>query len=395
MTTSDGVRASLHGLAFPEQLADDEAVAERHARARWSVLAEPGDAVAGLAVARLGATAALEAVLGDGPAPEALELSEREWSRALDRWRPRRDDHVYPLELARRVGARLVIPGDPDWPTRLDDLGVHAPLALWVRGRAPVLAGVAPAVALVGARAATSYGVRVTAELAGDLAARGATIVSGAAFGIDAAAHRACIAVGGQGIAVLAGGVEKAYPAAHADLLAGLSRQGAVISEVPCGTAPTKWRFLQRNRVIAALADATVVVEAGWRSGSLNTAGHAASLGRALGAVPGPITSPASAGCHRILREYDGHCITSADDVRELVGWSQEDPPPAHPGVSAARTDDTTRILDALSTRSPRPVADVARRSGVPADEATAVLGLLALEGRAEGGPHGWRRTRS
>ena len=393
--TSDGLRAALHGLALPEQLTDAEAVAERHARARWSVLAEPGDAIAGLAVARLGASAALEAALDGGPAPEVVELSEREWSRALGRWQPRRDDHEYPLELARRVGARLVIPGDPDWPGKLDDLGVHAPLALWVRGRTPVLAGDAPAVALVGARAATSYGVRVTAELAGDLAARGATIVSGAAFGIDAAAHRASIAVGGQGIAVLAGGVEKAYPAAHADLLAGLSRQGAVISEVPCGTAPTKWRFLQRNRVIAALADATVVVEAGWRSGSLNTAGHAASLGRALGAVPGPVTSAASAGCHRILREYDGHCITSADDVRELIGWSRDDPQPTHPDLTAARTDDATRILDALSTRTPRHIAEIARRSGVPADEATALLGLLALEGRAEVDPRGWRRPRS
>ncbi|QLD10365.1 DNA-processing protein DprA [Microbacterium oleivorans] len=389
------LRASLRSLARPEQLADGEAVAERYARARWSVLAEPGDAVAGLAVARLGAAAALEAALGGGPAPETLELADRDWSRALGRWQPRRDDHTYPIELAQRVGARLVIPGDADWPTRLDDLGVHAPFALWVRGRASVLAGEAPAVALVGARAATSYGVRVTAEIAGDLAARGATIVSGAAFGIDAAAHRASIAVGGQGIAVLAGGVEKAYPAAHGELLTGLSRQGAVISEVPCGTAPTKWRFLQRNRVIAALADATVVVEAGWRSGSLNTAGHAASLGRALGAVPGPVTSAASAGCHRILREYDGHCITSADDVRELIGWSPDDPPSTDPGAAASRTDDTTRILDALSARTPRQVSEVARRSGLPAEEATALLGLLALEGRAEVDPRGWRRPRS
>lgn len=362
---------------------------ERYARARWSVLTEPGDGVAGQAIARWGAAAALDLALSDTLAPDIPELSERDWRRARARWLPRRDDHAYPLELARRVGARLVVPGDEAWPVRLDDLGVHAPPALWVRGRLDALADPVASVALVGARAATAYGVRVAAELSGDLAAGGATVVSGAAVGIDAAAHRACVAVEGRGIAVLAGGVEKSYPAGHADLLAGLSRRGVVVSEVPCGTAPTKWRFLQRNRLIAALADATVVVEAGWRSGSLNTAGHAAALGRPLGAVPGPVTSAASAGCHRILRDYDGRCITSADDVRELVGW---DASARREGVPTDRTDDTTRILDALSSRSPRDVAELARRSGVEADRVSSLLGLLALDGRAVSDARGWRR---
>lgn len=362
---------------------------ERYARARWSVLTEPGDGVAGHAIARWGAAAALDLALSDTSAPDIPELSERDWRRARARWLPRRDDHAYPLELARRVGARLVVPGDEAWPVRLDDLGVHAPPALWVRGRLDALADPVASVALVGARAATAYGVRVAAELSGDLAAGGATVVSGAAVGIDAAAHRACVAVEGRGIAVLAGGVEKSYPAGHADLLAGLSRRGVVVSEVPCGTAPTKWRFLQRNRLIAALADATVVVEAGWRSGSLNTAGHAAALGRPLGAVPGPVTSAASAGCHRILRDYDGRCITSADDVRELVGW---DASAQRQGTSTDRTDDTTRILDALSSRSPRDVDELARRSGVEADRVNSLLGLLALDGRAVSDARGWRQ---
>lgn len=221
---------------------------ERYARARWSVLTEPGDGVAGQAIARWGAAAALDLALSDTSAPDIPELSERDWRRARARWLPRRDDHAYPLELARRVGARLVIPGDEAWPVRLDDLGVHAPPALWVRGRLDALADPAASVALVGARAATAYGVRVAAELSGDLAAGGVTVVSGAAVGIDAAAHRACVAVEGRGIAVLAGGVEKSYPAGHADLLAGLSRRGVVVSEVPCGTAPTKWRFLHKKR---------------------------------------------------------------------------------------------------------------------------------------------------
>ncbi|APF33377.1 DNA-processing protein DprA [Microbacterium paludicola] len=137
-----------------------------------------------------------------------------------------------------------------------------------------------------------------------------------------------------------------------------------------------------------------MVVEAGWRSGSLNTAGHAAALGRALGAVPGPVTSAASAGCHRILREYDGRCITSAEDVREMLGWSNQ----AGPAVAVegdGRTDDATRVLDALSTRTPRNVAEIARRSGVAGEEVTAWLGFLELDGRVVSDERGWRRTAS
>lgn len=148
---------------------------------------------------------------------------------------------------------------------------------------------------------------------------------------------------------------------------------------------------MQRNRLIAALSDATVVVEAGWRSGSLNTAGHAAALGRALGAVPGPVTSAASAGCHRVLREYDGACITGADDVRELLGWTDDASRPG--GGDSDRTDDSVRVLDALSARSARDVGEIVRRSGVAEDEVTALLGLLALEGRVLSDAQGWRRS--
>ncbi|KAA9087373.1 DNA-protecting protein DprA [Microbacterium radiodurans] len=314
--------------------------------------------------------------------------------RAHARWKPRLPDAEPSVTLARRIGARLLVPGDPEWPARADDLGVHAPVALWVRGDVGVLASDAPAIAVVGARAATAYGTHAAAEIAGELASAGAAIVSGAAFGIDAAAHRAAVAVGGRGIAVLAGGVDKAYPAAHGELLGRIARSGAVISEVACGTAPTKWRFLQRNRLIAALSDATVVVEAGWRSGSLNTAGHAAALGRPLGAVPGPITSAASAGCHRVLREYDGSCITCADDVRELIGWSSSDAAAtALSSGQADRTDDRTRVLDALSTRSPRSVAEVARRAGMSEQDALAHVALLDLDGRARRDDRGWRRV--
>ncbi|MDF2576486.1 MAG: dprA, partial [Agromyces sp.] len=164
-------------------------------------------------------------------------------------------------------------------------------------------------IALVGARAATGYGEHVTMEASAGLVDRGFAIVSGGAYGIDGMAHRAALASRGVTVAFLAGGVDRFYPLGHEALLARIADTGAVVSELPCGSAPTKWRFLQRNRLIAAAADATVVLEAGMRSGSLNTAGHAAALGRPLGAVPGPVTSPASAGCHRLLREFDAVCV--------------------------------------------------------------------------------------
>ena len=146
-------------------------------------------------------------------------------------------------------------------------------------------------------------------ESSAGLVDRGFTIVSGAAYGIDGMAHRAALASGGTTVAFLAGGVDRFYPLGHEALLGRIAEQGAVVAELPCGSAPTKWRFLQRNRLIAAATEATIVLEAGMRSGSLNTAGHAAALGRPLGAVPGPVTSPASAGCHRLLREYDAVCV--------------------------------------------------------------------------------------
>src|SRR6478735_9090910 len=158
----------------------------------------------------------------------------------------------------------------------------------------------------------------MSAEVSSGLVDRGYTIVSGAALGIDGHAHRAALANRGGTIAVLAGGLDRFYPAAHDALLKRIVEHGAVVTEVPMGTPPTKWRFLQRNRLIAAISGATVVIEAGWRSGSLNTAGHAAALGRPLGALPGPVTSSASAGCHRMIREMDAVCVTTVDEMAEL-----------------------------------------------------------------------------
>ena len=155
-------------------------------------------------------------------------------------------------------------------------------------------------------------------EITAGLVERGHTIVSGAAYGIDGMAHRAALASAGRTVAYLAGGVDRFYPSGHDALLTRIVETGAVVSELPCGSAPTKWRFLMRNRLIAASTKATLVVEAGWRSGSLNVAGYATSLNRPVGAVPGPVTTAASAGCHRLMREFGATVITSADEAAAL-----------------------------------------------------------------------------
>lgn len=371
---------------------DDAEVVERYATVLWSHLTEPGDAVAGRLVASLGAAESLRAL---ATADAAGVVSPRELTEGRRRWMPRLSLDQIGDALRRPTKARvgLVTRHDPSWPSQLDDLGDHAPLCLWVRGDPRGLRTPRPSVAIVGARAATAYGEHVALELAADLAGGGIPVVSGGAYGIDGAAHRAALSVGGLTISLLAGGVDRAYPAGNADLIERIAAGGVVVSEVPCGAAPTKWRFLQRNRLIAALADATVVVEAGWRSGSLNTAGHAASLSRPLGAVPGPITSAASAGTHRLLREYGAQCITSADDVREMLGAATAQAPGDAQG--RPRTDDRTRVRDALSTRVWRSPDDIARRAGMAVDEIEAHLGLLGLEGVAERGPDGWRARAS
>ncbi|HCS61608.1 MAG TPA: DNA-protecting protein DprA [Microbacterium sp.] len=366
------------------------------ARVAWNVLAEPGDGVAGALISQLGAGDALRLAL----TPEALMTSgldtvdettartRQVLREGRKRWIPRADAKAVhdALRSAAEVSAQLVLPGDPEWPLALDDLEAHAPLLLWVRGDALHLA-TDESVAMVGARAATSYGDHIAADLSGDLATTGTVIVSGGAYGIDGAAHRAALGVGGATIAFLAGGVDRAYPSGHQQLFGRIRDSGAVISEVPCGTAPTKWRFLARNRLIAAMGAATVVVEAGWRSGSLNTAGHAAALGRPLGAVPGPVTSAASAGCHRLMREYDARCVTNAAEVRELFGEAQQVP------ATDVRTDpDQIRLLDALSTRTARPAQDLAARAGLATEKVAALLGMMALENRVTHTDSGWRR---
>ena len=196
-------------------------------------------------------------------------------------------------------------------------------------------------------------------------------------------------------IAFLAGGVDRFYPAGHDRLLRTIEERGAVVSEVPCGVAPSKWRFLQRNRLIAAASAATVVVEAGWRSGSINTANHAAQLGRPIGVVPGPVTSSASAGCHRLLRESDALCVTTAAEMAQLLG--EEEPlsrPDGDTGPEGAAMSVTRmRLLDAMSPTSGRDAERLAVISGLAPDRVRGELGLLELEGAVRLRPSGWVRA--
>jgi len=372
----------------------DDRLARLYATAVWSCLVEPGDGVAGALVGALGADVALQEVIAGahgGVAADAAGLTNDQLRAGISRWKLRlqSDEVAFALSRAREAGIRLVTPDDDCWPGALRDLGVHAPLCLWVRGDPRRLTRLEPAIAIVGARAATGYGEHLAGEFAAELSGRGIAVISGGAYGIDGAAHRGALAADGLTAALVAGGVDKPYPAGHADLLRRIASSGVVASEVPCGSVPSKWRFLQRNRLIAALGGATVVVEAGWRSGSLNTASHAAQLGRPLAAVPGPVTSGASAGCHRLMREFHAQCVTTADEVCELIGRGST----TQQVETGDHTDDRTRVVDALSSRSWRNVDDVARRSGMAPADVRTHLGLLALEGAAEAQGGGWRRV--
>ena len=289
------------------------------------------------------------------------------------------------------------MPGDAEWPLGLDRLR-QPPYCLFVRGDPDLSALVERSVAVVGSRAATDYGLRVAADLAEGLAARGFTVVSGAAYGIDSAAHRAALAADGPTVAVLACGADRAYPTAHRALLDQIAAAGAVVSEVPVGCAPYRSRFLARNRIIATLARATVVVEANLRSGSLTTAKAASEHHLPVGAVPGPVTSMTSAGCHALLRETDAVLVTDAAEVAELAARIGDDllpgrsrPVPAAPGDDLDA--ESYRVWSAVPMRDGATVERLASTSGVEVRRLVGVLALLEAEGLVtrEGGR--WRKA--
>ncbi|WP_312179184.1 DNA-processing protein DprA [Arthrobacter sp.] len=402
------------------------------ARAALSRLVEPSDAVGQALVAAVGPERAAGIAAGREPARAAARRgvaslledngfrgSGQALTEALERWRPRAASLAPERDLATvsRFRGTMLVPEDDLWPQALHELGLGMPFCLWTRGNAAIPPA-GKCVAVVGSRDATAYGLAVTGELSAGLVLRGRTVVSGGAYGIDAQAHRSALAAAGTNgpdagepvrtptIAVLAGGIDRFYPAGNEDLLRAVADRGLILSEVPPGSAPTRWRFLQRNRLIATLSAATIVVEARWRSGALNTAHHAAGLGRGVGAVPGPVHSANSAGCHRLLRDGSAVCVSDAAEVLELAdpfgaGLAENSSGNVLPGqnqpVRADHDDlavEDILLLDALPLRSGSPVEKLAMVAGLGIPAVRAGLARLELEGLARCSGSGlWRRA--
>ena len=383
--------------------------------ASWLEISPPADIVAAITAGRPPLLPGIRVPgSGDGGVRSGpRDLQAEKLAHAFGLWRQRLGGIPDELDLAgfHREGIRLVCPGDSEWPTQLDTLGVARPYALWLRGEADLRYCCLHSVSIVGARASSAYGEHVGTEMAAALAERGWTAVSGGAYGIDGCAHRGALAADGVTVAVLACGVDHAYPPGHEDLLASIAAQGVLVSEWPPGRTPTRLRFLIRNRVIGALTRGTVVVEAGLRSGALNTARHARDLRRPVMAVPGPVTSEVSAGCHKIIREWGAVCVTDAHDVLELLAplgevpaygpatgrapWSRVDGLDRVALLPRDELDATSRsVLDAIPARGAGP-AVIAVGAGLGIDTVVSALGLLAAGGFVERCSRGWRIRRA
>jgi len=382
----------------------------RRARAWLGSLTEPGTVDLWRYVDRLGPVEAARRIRSR-QAPERVA--------GLTSARAGTDRSLGDLRAAERCGARLVVPEDDEWP----GLALHAltvataeqpddrqrqaprttapvpPLGLWALGPARLDELVDRSVALVGSRASTAYGEHVAGEIAFQLAERGWTVVSGGAYGIDAAAHRGALAAGGPTAAVLACGVDRPYPAGNGALLHRVAEAGLVVSEWPPGAAPHQHRFLVRNRLIAALTRGTVVVEAAARSGAVSTANRARDLGRPVMAVPGPVTSAMSVGCHELLRQAErgAHLVTCAAHVLDVVGDFGADLAPPAERTTDPRddlSDVARRVLDACPVRvgvSPERLAAVA---GCDVLDVLKVLPALEVTELVEWTGTGWRVTR-
>ena len=393
----------------------------RRARTQLARIFEPADR-AGMALLHcLGPITLLETVTSQASPPawlvQKLQSAMASWglrckptdlAARFEAWRSRLPvvDPGTDARNAHSLGAWVVIPEDPDWPEQLDDLGLSRPTALWGRGDRNHLAGLGHSVAVVGSRNASAYGAAVTRDITHQVSGEGWCIISGGAYGIDAAAHSAALTAGTSEpptVAVLACGVDRFYPSANAGLLGRIEEHGLLLSEVPLGCSPTRYRFLQRNRLIAALSRATVVTEAAWRSGSLNTAHHAESLSREVAAVPGDVLSGGSAGCHKLIREDHAVLINNGSEVLELLGPLGND---AAVGIQdeqdslARRPEDSLephllRLYDALPLRQDADPSHLCRVSGLSPTEVMTGLSTLRSRGLAADSLLGWRRVGS
>lgn len=363
----------------------------RLARAALTRLTEPGDETIGRWLRELGPVELWRALAGEGTPPPGAS-ARRLAGCAL---RAAQLDPAGDLAAIEALGGRFVCPEDAEWPSQLDDLGDVRPIGLWVRGRASLRMWAVRSVAVVGARACTDYGTHVAATLGAGLAERGWVVASGAAYGVDGAAHRGALSAHGATIAVLASGVDVPYPRGHAELIGRVAEQGIVVAELPPGSHPTRSRFVLRNRVIAALTRGTVVVEAQYRSGSLVTARWAQRLGRCAMGVPGPVTSALSAGVHELLRG-EGLLVSDADEVVELIG-SVGDLAPARRGPVVQRDllePAAARVLEALPTRGTDDTRALACDAGMSHDETLTKLYELLSLGFVERAGERWELTR-
>lgn len=363
----------------------------------WSCVCEPSDGCAGFVREHFGlgplrflstdcASEGFQRALSFldesvvGLSQENAELYRRHsWKEALERWHKR----LAPSRLFNicngtyNLQIRILTPLSKLWPRGISDLGYHAPHLLYYIGSDECLQEGVQKISVVGARAITPYGEHVTADITAGLCSRNVCIVSGGAYGIDAIAHKTAIVSGKSTIAILAGGLDFLYPAGNVNLLRKVTHRGLIVSELPIGMRPHKWRFLQRNRVIAAISAATIIVEAGKRSGARNTANHALELGRLLCAVPGPVNSYRSVGCNLLLQDGFANLVTSSRDVFSLLGNLKLDTDYST-YKKAPLSSIATRILDALSKNLWRSVYDLSKLVGT-SDRETC-LGLVELE---------------
>jgi DNA processing protein len=369
--------------------------AERQARLALTRLCEPGSWRVHAAVEAVGAeevVARLRAGEPVGAVPPAVVEGAR--------LRAERYNAAEDADALRRCGARLVCPGDDEWPahrlTWFRDVKEAPPLALHVRGREQLAELVERSVGMVGARAASAYGVHVAGDLALGAADRGWTVLSGAAYGVDGAAHNGALSsADGRTLAVLASGVDVPYPKGHERLIQRIGARGLLVSEVPPGSPPTRLRFLIRNRLIAALSVGTVVVEAAVRSGSLTTARQARELDRVVMAVPGPVTSGTAGGSNGLLRR-GAICVTSAAEVLDAVGVLGDDAAAEPRGPVQARdalSETVRQVLDAVPVAAWAAETTIARAAGVPTLTVLQVLPPLQVAGLVEQGMSGWRLT--
>lgn len=356
---------------------------DRRALIALAHVVEPADPAISTLVERVGPVDALELIAtGRVPVRHAKALQGR-W-RALDLDRE--------LEKAHRGSIRIIERGGEHWPEALDDLGATRPFALWVRGAADPGELLQKSVAMVGTRDPSSYGQHVARTWSAGLVDRGYSIVSGGAFGIDAAAHRAVLDVGGRTMCVLASGVDVAYPSAHAPLFERIAQSGLVVSEAPLGFGARRQRFLTRNRVIAASTSATIVVEAAHRSGTTSTAHAAARLARLVFAVPGPVTSVVSAGCHRLISEQVAMLAASLGDVLQTmspIGTTILPEVPRDPRDELTSTQAT--VLDAIPPREAISFERLATTAGLDVSETALALATLQRLGFVAVAADGWR----